>query len=118
MMVPKAGRGGQVVVFTATMPTIGVGALPSWVEESTLVGTDKERALFEPREETWKDIGERCASEGVGVSMFLGMGRPIDIGSIGMRPSCQAFIPSDLRGSLRRCCIVLKRRGAVLPPEV
>ncbi|KAI0764559.1 sec24-like protein [Trametes elegans] len=79
-----AGRGGQVVTFAATLPTIGVGALPPWADETALYGTEKEKSLFAPREETWKDIGEKCASEGIGVSMFLGMGRPIDIGSIGI----------------------------------
>lgn len=79
------------MTFAATLPTIGVGALQPLVDESTLYGTDKEKSLYVPREETWKDIGERCASEGIGVSMFLGMGRPIDIGSIGMHRCCQVF---------------------------
>ncbi|RPD55953.1 sec24-like protein [Lentinus tigrinus ALCF2SS1-6] len=84
------GRGGQVVVFASSIPTIGVGALEPLVDESSLYGTDKERTLFEPREETWKDIGEQCAAEGVGISIFLGPARPIDVASIGL--------PSSLSG--------------------
>ena len=53
------------------------------LDESTLYGTEKERSLFEPRDESWKDLGEQCASEGIGVNLFLGMSRPIDIASIG-----------------------------------
>ncbi|KAM5536129.1 hypothetical protein V8D89_010228 [Ganoderma adspersum] len=79
-----AGRGGQVVAFAATLPTIGAGFLQPLVDEATLYGTEKERTLFEPREETWKDLGEQCAAEGIGVSMFLGMSRPIDVASIGL----------------------------------
>ncbi|KAI0935116.1 hypothetical protein AcV7_004011 [Taiwanofungus camphoratus] len=79
-----AGTGGKVVVFTGTIPTLGLGALKPPIDESTLFGTDKEKMLFIPRDETWKEIAEQCAEEGIGVSMFLGMSRPIDIGSVGV----------------------------------
>lgn len=72
-----------MVTFAATLPTIGVGALQPLLDESTLYGTEKERSLFEARDESWKDLGEQCASEGIGVNLFLGMSRPIDIASIG-----------------------------------
>ena len=72
-----------MVTFAATLPTIGVGALQPLLDESTLYGTEKERSLFEARDESWKDLGEQCASEGIGVKLFLGMSRPIDIASIG-----------------------------------
>ncbi|CCL98759.1 uncharacterized protein FIBRA_00764 [Fibroporia radiculosa] len=79
-----AGTGGQVVVFTGVLPTIGLGALKTQVDESTLFGTDKENTLFAPRDNTWKDIAQQCAEEGIGVSMFLGMNRPIDVASVGI----------------------------------
>lgn len=65
------------------MPTIGPGALEPPTDESHVYGTDKERTLFLPRVQTWREIAEECSDEGIGVSMFLGMSRPIDLGSIG-----------------------------------
>ena len=66
------------------MPTIGGGALGfREQEESTLYGTDKEKTLFVPRNSFWRDLGEECADEGVGVSLFLTPARPMDLGSVG-----------------------------------
>ncbi|KAJ3559261.1 hypothetical protein NM688_g447 [Phlebia brevispora] len=78
------GRGGQVVVFASVLPIMGTGALTVHEDESALYDTDKESTLYAPRNEAWKEIGEQCAEQGVGVSMFLGMSRPIDIGTIGI----------------------------------
>ncbi|KAF9237386.1 hypothetical protein BU15DRAFT_88812 [Melanogaster broomeanus] len=82
-----AGQGGHIVVFQCTMPTVGPGALEPLTDESTVYGTERERTLFLPRNQTWRDIAEECADEGIGVSMFLGMSKAIDIGSIGIVPS-------------------------------
>lgn len=79
-----AGRGGQVIVFASSLPTIGVGALKPREDESNMYDTDKESTLFLPRDEAWKDLGEQCAEEGIGISMFLAPSHNMDVGSVGM----------------------------------
>lgn len=65
------------------MPAIGLGALKAAPDEQVLYETEKEKTLLVPRDDFWPMVAEQCAEQGVGVSMFLGMSRPIDVASIG-----------------------------------
>ncbi|KAF7763474.1 hypothetical protein Agabi119p4_8011 [Agaricus bisporus var. burnettii] len=83
VLASLAGRGGHSVFFQSTLPNVGQGALQSTKAEPELFDTDKEKALFKPRDLSWLDIGEELAQEGIGVSMFLAPNRYMDIGSVG-----------------------------------
>ena len=79
----QVGRGGQVVVFASSLPNVGIAALKPREDETSLYDTDRELSLYAPRDAIWKDIGDQCAEEGIGINLFLGMSKPIDIGTIG-----------------------------------
>jgi protein transport protein SEC24 len=57
------------------------------VDESSYYDTDREQELFTPRHPFWAELADECVDEGVGVSMWLGMSRFVDVGSIGVLSS-------------------------------
>ncbi|KAG6897422.1 hypothetical protein C0992_001736 [Termitomyces sp. T32_za158] len=79
----KAGHGGQVFVFSGTIPTVGIGQLKGQPNETDLLDTDKERGLYQPRDNVWIEIGQDCAADGIGVHMVLAPIKYMDVGSIG-----------------------------------
>lgn len=145
----QAGRGGQVIIFQSTppsafpapsalissaFPSLSSSPLPSTptvVEESSLYGTDDEKKLYLPRNKAWQALAEECAEEGVGISVFLGNARSVDVGSIGTflsfgYPYCP-LPPLANKGVVKvyiyNYCFVRRvmldhRRRNILPPAV
>lgn len=75
-------HGGKLTVFQTMLPTFGPGQLKNR-EDIKLLGTDKERTLYEPQEYFWKKLGQDCSSSGICVDMFLFPSAYIDIATIG-----------------------------------
>ncbi|KAG5352112.1 hypothetical protein C0989_003837 [Termitomyces sp. Mn162] len=65
------------------MPTVGIGQLGGQPNETDLFNTDKERVLYQPRDNVWIEMGQDCAADGIGVHMIMAPIKYMDVGSIG-----------------------------------
>ena len=79
------GFGGKLIVFQTALPSFGPGALKNR-EDVRLLGTDKERSLYEPQEFLWRKMGQDCAMNGVCVDLFLFASNYMDVATIGNYP--------------------------------
>lgn len=83
-----------------------------------MVNTDKEKTLYKPRDKSWRDIGEECAMEGIGINLVLTPSRYIDVGSIGKIPTiCEGTITEILNG-IHRYRGVRDGWRYILPPPI
>lgn len=80
-----------MIIFQATLPKVGAGALPAAPpSETDFYDTDKEKSLHAPRSTDWISVAEECAEEGLGVSMFLAPNKYMDTGSVCVVPNVTA----------------------------
>ncbi|KAI9206218.1 Sec23/Sec24 trunk domain-containing protein [Polychytrium aggregatum] len=73
--------GGKLSIFQTCLPTFGPGALKVR-EEARVLGTDKERQLYEPQEYFWKKMGQDCATAGINVDFYLFPHAYIDVATL------------------------------------
>jgi protein transport protein SEC24 len=83
-------KGGQAIVFQSSMCSAGPGVSEVQLDETKLYDTDKERQLFMPGNEMWRDLGDEFAEAGIGVSLVVGTGVTSYVGfsSLGQFCSC------------------------------
>ncbi|KAJ3328411.1 COPII coat Sec23p-Sfb3p heterodimer component [Blyttiomyces sp. JEL0837] len=75
-------NGGRLYLFQTCLPMSGPGAL-KMREDIKLLGTDKEKTLYEPQEYFWRKMAQDCSQAGVCVDLFLFPNAYIDIATIG-----------------------------------
>nr|XP_019007763.1 protein transporter SEC24 [Kwoniella pini CBS 10737]OCF46544.1 protein transporter SEC24 [Kwoniella pini CBS 10737] len=75
-------RGGQINLFVSGLITHGAGALQSR-EDPTIYNTDKEKNLFSPANNFWRELGDELAECGVGTNIFVFPEQYCDVASIG-----------------------------------
>ncbi len=70
--------GGKVLLFTAQLPSLGVGKLAARFDvkslapdSATLSGSDRETQLFKPQTEFYKNLALECSKLQISVDLFL-----------------------------------------------
>ncbi|RKP40087.1 hypothetical protein BJ085DRAFT_13704 [Dimargaris cristalligena] len=62
--------GGKLMLFQASLPTYGPGALKVR-DDPKLYNTDKERTLFAPQEKFYLQLAEKCVESGISINIYL-----------------------------------------------
>ncbi|KAJ3117605.1 COPII coat Sec23p-Sfb3p heterodimer component [Phlyctochytrium bullatum] len=78
----KKDIGGKVFVMQTSLPTFGPGAL-RMREDARLLGSDKERSLYEPQSDFWKKLAQDYSQAGVCVDLFLFPHAYVDVATVG-----------------------------------
>ncbi|KAJ1930728.1 COPII coat Sec23p-Sfb3p heterodimer component [Tieghemiomyces parasiticus] len=65
-----AKRGGKLMIFQASLPNYGPGALKSR-DDPKLYNGDKERTLFASQDKFYPNLAEACVESGLSVNLYL-----------------------------------------------
>ncbi|KAF9994612.1 COPII coat Sec23p-Sfb3p heterodimer component, partial [Entomortierella chlamydospora] len=75
-------RGGKLIMFQTALPTFGPGALRHR-DDSKIYGTDKEKTLYAPQDDFYKNLAESCVDAGLSIDLFLFPNAYIDVATLG-----------------------------------
>ena len=75
--------GGKAMIFQTALPTYGPGPLTPR-EDPKILGTEKEKTLYEPQEYFWRKISQDCAVSGICIDSYLFPASYIDVATIGI----------------------------------
>lgn len=78
--------GGRAIVFQTGLPSVAPGKLKKR-EDSSLLGTPKEKTLFVPQDDYYSKIAKSCTENGVCFDLFLFPNGYMDIATIGVLAS-------------------------------
>lgn len=74
--------GGKMLVFGASIPSVGERCLKSTRDNARLLGTDREVELLRPVSDQYKDLATELTRVQISVELFLGTQAYVDLASI------------------------------------
>ncbi|XP_015236900.1 PREDICTED: protein transport protein Sec24C isoform X1 [Cyprinodon variegatus] len=77
---------GKLFVFHTSLPIAEAPGKLKNREDKKLIGTDKEKTLFQPQVGFYKDLAKDCVAQGCCVDLFLFPNQYVDLATLGVVP--------------------------------
>ncbi|TSK14801.1 Protein transport protein Sec24C [Bagarius yarrelli] len=78
---------GRLFVFHTSLPIAEAPGKLKNREDKKLVGTDKEKTLFQPQVSFYANLAKECVAQGCSVDLFLFPNQYVDVATLGVIPT-------------------------------
>ncbi|XP_041124153.1 protein transport protein Sec24C-like isoform X3 [Polyodon spathula] len=78
---------GKLFIFHSSLPIAEAPGKLKNREDKKLVGTDKEKTLFQPQTSFFGNLAKECVAQGCCVDLFLFPNQYVDVATLGVVPS-------------------------------
>ncbi|MGH0155887.1 UNVERIFIED_CONTAM: hypothetical protein FKN15_030339 [Acipenser sinensis] len=78
---------GKLFIFHSSLPIAEAPGKLKNREDKKLVGTDKEKTLFQPQTSFYGNLAKECVAQGCCVDLFLFPNQYVDVATLGVVPS-------------------------------